>query len=96
MNIHFEWIADKAITNKRKHKVDFNEACSVFYNPLARIFIDDDHSMEERREIIIGHSTKNRLLIVCFTERSKDTIRLFSARTATLKERKPYEEENIS
>ncbi|MBI5566385.1 MAG: BrnT family toxin [Chloroflexi bacterium] len=94
MDYHFEWAARKAATNERKHRVGFDEARTVFYDPLARIFDDVDHSSMERREIIIGHSTLNRLLIVSFTERQK-AIRLISARLATKREHHDYEE-NIS
>jgi uncharacterized protein len=59
---------------------------------LAAIFDDEDHSAEETREIIIGQSIGNRLLLVCFAERAKDVIRIFSARLAGRKERKDYEE----
>jgi uncharacterized DUF497 family protein len=65
-------------------------ALTVFSDPLARIFDDPDHSSAEAREIIIGHSNKERLLVVCFTERS-DAIRLFSARKTTKRERRDYE-----
>jgi uncharacterized protein len=67
------------------------QAMSVFIDPLARIFDDPDHSVVESREIIIGLSQKQRLLVVCFTERS-DEIRIFSARKATKWERQDYEE----
>lgn len=60
---------------------------------LSRIFDDEFHSTEEKREIIIGHSGKGRLLIVIFTERKQNLIRLISARTATVKERKDYEKQ---
>jgi uncharacterized DUF497 family protein len=59
-------------------------------DPLARIFDDPDHSRVEAREIIIGRSAKERLLVVCFTERD-DAVRLFSARKATRQERQDYE-----
>ena len=71
---------------------DFEEAKTVFYNSLSKIFDDEIHSIKERREIIIGHSIKNRILIVIFTERKQNLIRIISARTATSKERKDYEE----
>ncbi|MBI3896162.1 MAG: BrnT family toxin [Acidobacteria bacterium] len=67
------------------------EALTVFADPLARIFEDEEHSTDERREIIIGHSAKRRLVLVCFTARQM-RIRLFSARKATRLERKDYEE----
>jgi uncharacterized DUF497 family protein len=91
MSLRFEWDLEKAAANLAKHGVSFEEALTVFSDPLARIFDDEDHSSEEEREIIIGHSTKQRLLLVCFTARDT-AIRLFSARRATKKERQDYEE----
>jgi hypothetical protein len=64
----------------------------VFDDPLARIFDDEDHSAEEAREIIVGHSILGRLLLVCFTEREAGVIRVFSARQTTRNERQDYEE----
>jgi len=92
VEIVFEWDKKKAKVNIQKHKVDFEEAKTVFYNPLSKIFDDEVHSIKEKREIIIGHSGKGRLLVVIFTERKQNIIRLISARTATVKERKDYEE----
>ena len=69
----------------------FEEAMAVFRDPLAFIFDDDDHSDEEHREIIVGHSTKGQLMMVCFTERAAGVIRIISARPATKKERENYE-----
>jgi len=63
----------------------------VFRDVLARIFDDEDHSTDEQREIIIGHSAKQRLLIVCFTSQG-ESVRIFSARKATRREREDYEE----
>lgn len=94
MSLRFEGDQRKADVNLAKHGVSFEEALTVFSDPLARIFDDEDHSIEERREIIIGHSVKQRLLLVCFTARGT-AIRIFSARKATRKERQDYEE-NIS
>lgn len=91
MNLRFEWDDDKARANLKKHNVTFQEATTVFADVLARIFDDEAHSVDEHREIIIGHSVGNRLLLVCFTERA-DGVRIFSARLATRKERKDYEE----
>jgi uncharacterized protein len=91
MSLHFEWDRRKARTNLRKHGVSFDEALTVFADPLARIFDDEKHSTEEHREIIIGHSIKHRLILVHFTER-RTIVRLFSARRATRWERKDYEE----
>lgn len=88
----FEWDKVKAAANVRKHKVTFDEACTVFDDSLARIFDDEAHSAEERREIIVGHSILGRLLLVYFTEREADMVRIFSAREATGRERQDYEE----
>ena len=91
--MQFEWDPKKATANIKRHGVSFDEASSVFYDPLARIFDDDAHSFHELREIIIGHSINGRLLFVAFTERKGDTIRIISAREADRIERKRYEEE---
>jgi uncharacterized DUF497 family protein len=69
MSLEFEWDRDKAASNQKKHGVSFKEAATVFGDPLAAIFDDEVHSEEEQREIIIGQSAKNRLLLVAFTER---------------------------
>jgi uncharacterized protein len=87
----FTWDPRKADSNLRKHDVAFDEAITVFNDPLALIFDDDEHSESEHREIIIGYSTLTRLLLVCFVEREQDTIRLISARRATKAETKDYE-----
>ncbi len=91
MSLEFEWDATKAEANIKKHGVGFEEALTVFADPLARIFDDPDHSAEERREIIVGHSAKRQLLIVCFTER-EGRIRIISARHSTRRERQDYEQ----
>jgi uncharacterized DUF497 family protein len=89
--VQFEWDQPKAITNSKKHNVSFEEATTVFANPLAVIFDDEAHSINEPREIIVGHSQQNRLLLVSFTERS-GSVRIISARLATRKEREDYEQ----
>ncbi|MEI8307515.1 MAG: BrnT family toxin [Chloroflexales bacterium] len=86
----FEWNPIKADVNRQKHGVTFNEAKTVFDDPLAVIFDDEAHSVDEPREIIIGHSLQNNLLLVCFTDRD-GCIRLISARRATARERYDYE-----
>ena len=91
MNLKFEWDRKKAASNLSKHRVSFEEALTVFADLLARIFDDEDHSLEERREIIIGHSSQSRLLVVCFTAQG-ESVRIFGARTTTRRERKDYEE----
>ena len=92
MPYRFEWDGDKAKSNWVKHNVSFDEATTVFDDPLARVFDDEAHSTDEKREIIIGHSINNKLLVVCFTERPDERIRIISARLHTPKERKAYEE----
>ena len=91
MSLEFEWDAKKAQANRATHGVDFAEALTVFRDPLARIFEDEEHSQTEPREIIIGHSVKQRFILVCFTVR-RSKIRIISARRATPLERKDYEE----
>ena len=92
MNVRFEWDRAKAALNLHDHRVSFEEATTTFDDPLALIFDDEGHSIDEHREIIIGQSIVNRLLIVCFTERAGGVIRIFSARLAIRKERTDYEE----
>ena len=94
MSLRFEWDPKKAKSNLAKHRVSFTEAITVFADPLARIFNDDAHSVDDRREIIIGHSAKKNLLLVSFTAHG-DLVRVLSARRATRMERKDYEE-NVS
>jgi uncharacterized protein len=91
MDLEFEWDEDKAAANLRKHGVSFEEAATVFADPVAAVFDDEAHSADEHREIIIGYSVAGALLIVCFTERPP-AIRIISARKATKRERKAHEE----
>ena len=91
MSLKFEWDPKKAASNLSRHGVSFAEGITVFRDVLARIFDDEDHSTDEQREIIIGHSAKQRLLIVCFTSQG-ESVRIFSARKATKREREDYEE----
>jgi hypothetical protein len=91
MALEFEWDAKKAKENLAKHGVSFEEGLTVFADPLAKIFDDEEHSADERREIIIGHSARHRLVLVCFTDRRR-RVRLIGARKATPLERKDYEE----
>jgi len=93
MNPRFEWDRNKRAGNLRKHGVDFSEAMTVFMDPFAYTIEDEARSVTERREVIIGHSENNRLLLVGFTERNEGVIRIFSAREATKKERRDYEED---
>ena len=91
MGLYFEWDDDKARLNRVNHVIAFEEAQTVFIDPVARIFDDEVHSVDEEREIIIGHSARDRLLLVCFAQRD-DIIRIISARKATKKERTDYEQ----
>ena len=91
MSFEFEWDSRKAKQNVKKHGFAFEEGMSVFADPLAKIFNDEDHSYEERREVIIGHSASQRLILVSFTVVGT-RIRIISAREATPMERRDYEE----
>lgn len=88
--MQFEWDHAKAERNVKKHHVSFDEAVSVFYDPLAAMFPDPDHSVGERRFITVGYSSRKRLLVVAHTERGQ-TIRIINARLATAHERKRHE-----
>ena len=84
--------SEKAASNIRKHGISFDEAITVFKDPLAFIFDDITHSEQEHREIIIGTSTLRRMILVCFVERLESVVRIISARPATRQEVKDYEE----
>lgn len=88
----FEWDKAKAEMNGRKHNVTFDEATTVFSDPLSMLRADPDHSLPEQRFIVLGVSNQRRLLVVSFAERLPRT-RLISARRATRKERRQYEQE---
>jgi uncharacterized protein len=92
--MQFEWNPRKAEANLKKHGVSFEEAKTVFGDLLARVFDDDEHSFDEKRNGIVGHSAGNRLLLISFTERENETIRIISARETTAAERRKYEDEN--
>ncbi len=87
----FEWDHGKARTNLQKHGVSFDEAATVFEDPLAAILPDHAHSHSEVREIIVGYSITERLLVVTFTERENGTLGIVSARMAAQKERHAHE-----
>ena len=88
----YEWDPQKAARNLRKHGVSFDEAITVFLDPLALTFDDPDHSVDERRFITIGLSIEQRLLFVAHADRSEDRIRIISARRATRGESHEYQE----
>ncbi len=89
--MEFEWDPKKADINLRKHGVSFQEATTVFGDTLSITVFDSEHSIEEKRYIIVGRSHRDRLLMVLYTERD-DRIRIISTRSLTRKERKTYEE----
>jgi uncharacterized DUF497 family protein len=91
--MEFEWDAHKAVLNLKKHNVSFEEAATVFGDPLSITVPDPDHSLEEDRYILIGMSTNHRLLMVAHAERG-DRIRIMSARELTRREREQYESGN--
>ena len=87
----YEWDPAKAKENLRDHGVSFDEAATVFLDPLALTFPDPDHSDEEDREITIAVTTNDRVVFVSHCQRG-DRIRIISARKVTRRERKQYEE----
>ncbi|MBA2591455.1 MAG: BrnT family toxin [Gammaproteobacteria bacterium] len=89
--MEFEWDEEKGAANVSKHGVSFEEAKTVFGDPLYVDFYDPDHSDDERRYLIMGESNRGRLLMVSYAE-SGDAVRLISARQAAAAERKGYEE----
>ncbi len=90
--IKFGWDTAKAVSNKKKHGVSFEEAQSVFYDEFAVQFFDEDNDDSEDRFLMLGFSDEARLLIVCHCERDQgDTIRIISARKATKNERSYYQ-----
>jgi hypothetical protein len=88
----FEWDPVKAGANVRSHGVTFDEAATVFGDPLNLLMPDPDHSVDEERYLLLGMSSRRRVLVVAFAERPPRT-RLISARRATRRERRRYEEE---
>ena len=89
-HMRFVWDERKAATNLAKHGVSFEEAATVFGDPLSDTFDDPDHSAEERRYLIIGTSNRGRMLIVAHTD-DGEVVRIISAREPTSGERKSYE-----
>jgi uncharacterized protein len=88
----FQWDPQKARSNLQKYGISFEEAERVFDDPLFLIYADPDHSIEERRFVIMGELPDGRLLVVSYTDRNGET-RIISARPATRQERKNYESE---
>jgi uncharacterized DUF497 family protein len=90
--MEFEADPVKAAQNLKKHKVSFEEAASIFWDPMELTFPDPDHSVGELRWLSFGMSSRGRVLAVIYTER-RGKVRLVSARVATKHERKTYEED---
>jgi len=88
----FEWDDTKANANWRKHGVSFQEATTIFGDPLAGTFPDPDHSQGEERWLTVGISAEGKLLVVAHTEHGI-TFRIISARVATTQERNRYEQQ---
>jgi hypothetical protein len=86
-----EWDPAKALGNRSKHGVDFTEATTVLEDPLSTTYPDPDHSLVERRYVTIGESASGRILVVAHADR-RGAVRIISARRATARERKFYEE----
>ncbi len=92
MALQFEWDPRKATANIAKHGVSFEEAATVFGDPLGRFMADPRHSSAEERFVLLGSSRNERLLAVMFADRG-ETIRIISARRATGPERREYEKD---
>ena len=90
--MEFEWDPKKAAKNLRNHRVSFNEAATVFGDPLGTTIVDPNHSLVEDRYITVGMSSRRRLVMVAHTERG-ERVRIISARELTQAEREAYEEE---
>lgn len=89
--MEFEWDGRKASSNQRKHGVSFDEAQSAFLDESARLISDPEHSGDEERYVLLGLSTRLRLLVVCHCYRKQDgVIRIISARRADKSERNQY------
>jgi uncharacterized protein len=90
--VQFEWDPNKDAENRNKHGLSFDEASTVFGDPLALTIEDPDHSLDEVRFLTIGHSKSQALIVVAHTER-EGVIRMISAREPSRQERKQYESE---
>ena len=89
--MEFEWDESKALRNERKHGISFMEAITVFGDPMELTIADPDHSTGEFRFLSIGQSNLGNLLVVSYTEREENYIRIISARRANKHEQKHYE-----
>ena len=87
----FEWNEKKAKANLRNHRISFDEAATVFGDPLSITISDPNHSVDEQRYVDVGTSNRGRVLVVAYTERERN-LRIISCRKATARERRQYEE----
>lgn len=91
MGLSFEWDPTKAKRNLSKHAVSFEEAATVFGDPLSLTIDDPEHSTDEDRFVTVGRSIRRRTLVVVHADRG-DRVHIISARVATARERNAYEE----
>lgn len=92
--LQYEWDEAKAVANERKHGVTFEEASTVFLDPLAITYADPDHSVSELRFISFGRSNRDRLLVVAHQEQTEERIRIISARLLKRREAHVYQEDH--
>lgn len=92
MALRFLWDPRKAVSNERKHGIGFQEATTVFDDPLSVTIADPDHSLEEQRLLLLGRSNRGQVLVVAHSERG-ESIRIISARRVNRRERRVYEED---
>ena len=90
--IKFSWDPERAEKNESKYGVSFDEAVTIFKDPVAMYFDDLEHSQKEKRELAIGRSGPRSRLLTCFIARTEDTIRIISARVSTHRERQDYDD----
>jgi uncharacterized DUF497 family protein len=91
--MRFTWDPRKEVANHRKHGVSFKEAASAFADPLSVSIFDELHSSDESRMLLLGMSSRQRLLVISYVEHQEDDLRIISARQATHTERRNYEED---
>jgi len=91
MALRFEWDSKKALSNRRRHGITFEEASTIFGDPLSSTIHEPAHSIGEDRFISVGTSVNDKLIVVVHADRD-DIIRIISARKATKNERRQYEQ----